>query len=43
MNAHKKIEYCNFMYKTIYLGLETNLPSIMKIKTQSLEIPQKGI
>lgn len=42
MNEHKKIEYCNFSDETIYLGLETDFPNVVKIKNQNIEIPPKG-
>jgi len=42
MNSHKKLEYSNFTDKTVYLAIETNLPNILKIKSQNLEIEPKG-
>ena len=42
MNSHKKIEYSNFLDKNLFLGLETDLPSILKIKSQNIEIGPRG-
>lgn len=42
MNAHKKIEYNNFLDKNLFLGLETDLPNILKIKSQNIEIQPRG-